>query len=407
MQAVTHRLFSFARKHRLRDQKGLWLTTFLRSIAYSLIGGFSAIYIFTLGRESFWSQDVRSGILLLVLFQITIRGLTFLLSIPVSSLVTSRIGYRRTIILSTVFSSLAFGLMAFSAETKAIWPIFVAAMAFSVVVSTYWIVYRSMFTENASEDSMGSSFGVLEAVTKLGQVISPLFAAFLIVSFGYQYLFGFGVVFLILSGLPMVFLGSHEHHDEVSWGEFFSWMREWVFVRFSISAGGRLINDIVYMDFWPVYLILMLGSIESIGWLRSAVILASAVFTYVISKVFDKTKNNNGQVIGVSGGVLMWIFRGFSSGLAQVVLIDSLDKFFNSITQLFYFAHTFKRAKGQENFSFIVYFEMVESLGATILLAVLGLLVFLLPMSAFWFVVFGLAAFGQILTLLVQEHHKG
>lgn len=112
------------------------------------------------------------------------------------------------------------------------------------------------------------------------------------------------------------------------------------------------------------------------------------------------------QVIGVAGGVVVWLIRSLLTSLPMVMLVDVTDKFFESVSDTFYLDYSHKRAKGPESYSFTVYRTVLASFWMLLVYSLIVLVLIAFSVTWFWTLVFGVGAFGLILMLLVQEHHN-
>lgn len=398
-----HWHFNWKRKQ-IRDQKGLWVTSFFRQLGFALIHVFSIVFIFEMGRSYFLGGGVSNGLIFLLLYLIGLFLTVNLSIIWVANNIIRRIGYRKSIGISLVFTSLGFLCLALADITQSLTFIYITSVLKGLGISHYWVTYYTLFTDDTSNEHIGSSFGLLDAFAKLGQIIAPLIGAALAVFFGFKFLFLFGILFLILSGIPMFFLKHHLHLDEVSWKELFSWSSEPRFLRLTLALGGRNIHEKLRTIVWPVYVFLLIGTIEGMGLFQSIVLLSATIFTFIVAIFFDKKSDKRIQFLGVVGNICFWISRLFVNTLTQIVVIDSADRLFETFSRTYFFGYLFRRAKGRESFSFVVYWIFWDSfwfIGALISLIAI-LIVF--GISAFWLALVALGILGSLLSLLIQEH---
>lgn len=379
--------------------------TFFREIAYALVTVLSSIFIFSVGRESFWSGEIKGGLLLVVLYWLITRLVVVGGIVGVGNGLIRKIGYRRTLLVSALLSVGMFLLLAQASVTRNLWYVLMAGVLNGLVICTFWVTYFTLFSDESKEENMGTEFGRLDAMSKLGHVAAPLIGALIASRFGYEYLFGVAVIFLVLAGVPALFLKHHLHLDEVSWREFLDWTSEWTFVKAGIAMGGRLINDSMYGDFWPIYVMLLVGSIEKVGVFGSVTALATVVFTYLVAKLTDKPNMRKFQVLGAAGGAVMWGVRMWVKNLTQIMVVDSVDKLFSTTSRNFFFGYAFKRAKGPETFSFVVYWILWQSIWMILVLLILAL-VLMWREEIIWLVVVGMGAGGIVLSTLIEEHQR-
>lgn len=402
---ISHWMYGL-KQHKIRDQKGLWVNSFLRQLAFALVSMFSVIFIFSMGKEMFGWRGVVGGLELVLVYLATIRLVVLVGVVAIGNYVIRKIGYRRSVMISLVATSLAFGSLSAASISGVVSYVVVAAILMGLGVCGYWPVWYAMVPDDAKESEMGTSFGMLLSVATLGQVVAPLLAAWVVIRFGYDWLFLLGIGFLLASGAPMFFLKHHAHYDEVSWGEFGRWSKDAVYRKAGAAIGGMLVNGTIYENFWPIYVLVMVGGLGEIGVLRSVVLLASAVFTYLVAQMFDKSKTRKWQMVGVGGGVIFWVMRLLVSGFMQVVVVDSLDRFFATLSGTYFHGYAFRRAKGKETFSFAVYWLVWESIASLFAYGLLTAVLLVGGVGYFWATMVVLAAVGLILSMLMNEHHK-
>lgn len=402
---VEHWWFEIARK-RITDQKGLWVNAFLRQMALALIGMFSIIFVFEFGRSGFLGGGVEGGLKLVIAYLLVIRSVMLLLVIWIGNYVIRRIGYRWGVMLSLVFTSWGYWVLATASRNQDLKLVFGGAVLMGLGACGYWPMWFTLVPECEKEERMGKAVGMINVIVGLGQALAPLLAAVIISSWGYDKLFYVGIGLLLVSGIPLFFLNHHLHLDTVGWREFGRWCKEAVFLRAGIAMGGKFIDDLMYMDFWPIYLLLVVGSVNSLGWFKTGVLLIGVVFTYVVAGVFDRGADKKVQLVGVTGGVMMWLLRILPKEALKVLVIDSSDRFFAAINSTFFQGHTCKRARGPETFSFAVYRLVWESLIGVAVLAMMWWVLGQWGVSGFWVVVVGLGSFGLVLSLLMEEHHR-
>jgi MFS family permease len=389
-----------------RDQKGLWITSFLRQLALSLVSIFIPIFIFSVGQKHLGGGGIIMGVLLVLFYRIVLRGTEGLLGIFIADKVIRKIGFRKSIIVSLIITAASFVSLSAASiyVNQSVGLILLAAFLFGLEMCFYWSAYNTMFIDDNSENVMGRSMGNLAIFSGLGGVVAPLIGAAIAIIFGFSALFISGLTLLLAAGIPMLFLGKHPHRDEVSWGEFRKWCQEKTFLKIGAAMGGEGVHDSILADLWPIYVFLIVGSIKSMGIFNSVLTMASVIFTYAVSNVFDKRGNRNYQIAGVIGGVMVWMFRTIVTGFGQVLMIDSVDRFFYAMSDIFLSGYAFKRAKGPETFSFIVYREVWLDIWVVGVYMLLAILLILVPLSLFWQLGFLMGAVGLSLGLLAKEH---
>jgi MFS family permease len=397
-----HRLFN--NQQRLHDQQGLWATSFFRTLAFALVSIFIPIFIFEFGRKNFGEGGMVMGIALVLIYRLIIRITVGLLGIPTANFFIRRIGYKKSVMIALLITSLSFFCFSLAEYWQSLEMILAASFLIGIEIILYWVSYNTLFTDDSEENSMGKSLGKMTMFSGIGEMVAPLIGGVLVVTFGFSGLFLAGLVIFLIAGIPMWFLGKHKHEDSVSWSEFKAWCQEKTFLRLGAATGGTHIHEIILADLWPVYVFLLIGSIKAMGVFTAIIALASLVFFYLVAWMFDKKSIRGFQIMGVGGGVMIWLLRTMVTTFGQIVMFDSLDRFFYAMSSTYFSGYMFKRAKGPETFSFMVYREIWLSVWTIGVYGLLLLLLVVLPVPQFWNVAFLMGAAGLTLGLLVKEH---
>lgn len=399
-----HHLHLSRKRRQITDQKGLRITAFFRMMAFSMISIFSVVFVFQFGQEYFQSDTLATGLLFLMLYLILLEATVLFAAIPVASRVINKIGYRKSIIFSLLFSAIGFLLLAVTSVWGSLITVLLAPVFLGLGGVTFWITYHVLFVEDVDPDHLGGSYGILEATMRFGQVLAPLIGAGVTVFFGFQVLFILGMLILALAGIPMLFLKHHLHFDRVSYAEFFDWCKELKYLKFGIAAGGRGLDEKMLGQLWPVFVFLVVGTVEGLGVFQSTVIFFTAIFGIVIAKLFDRRSRKLFQAIGVAGGAFFWLIRVHLRSLGVIIFVDSIDRFFTTTSRMFFFGYTFRRARGRQALSFVVYWVFWEALFMTLVYVGLALMIYFFGTTYFWIVVSIIAALGIMATMLVEDH---
>lgn len=365
----------------------------------------SVVFIFEFGR-SVLHLGLVGGLVLLILSRIIFRAGVVILVIPIGNYFIRELGYKYTIVVSLIGSILTFIALALAESTQNVWFIWIYALFNSLVTCTYWVTWATLLANDVKEENMGSAFGLMEAVSKFSQVLAPFVGALVVVMLGYQWLFIVSIILLMFSAVPTLFLNHHIQLDSVSWREFINWSKEKVFLQAGLAIGGDIIYHDFYYVLWPIYIFILIGNLTDLGWFGTATSLSTVIFTIIISKIFDKHKTKAVQYLGVVGGAIIWFLRLIPETLSGIIFIDTVDRFFASVTRLYFFANMLRRAKGPETFSFMVYWELWNSIWLVGGYGVLLLALYLLGVYGMWITMIVMAAIGMLLTVLMKPSRR-
>lgn len=378
----------------------LFFATLLRNFADNLVGVFLPLFLFEIGSrlQLFAFLGVTpfvSGVLLAVCYYALQRLTMVIAAFPAASLIY-RIGYVKAMTIGTFFLMLNY-LGLWLSKVDPLW-LSVTAICGGLFLFFYWTTHDSLFALEINVKEIGRGVGAMAFLTKLIQISTPAIAGVMIMIWGYETLFAVGILFLLLSLVPFIMVRASRIYQRPSLSQFLLWVGESRFRKFALVQIGMYM-DIIAVILWPIYVLVLVGKIQHVGYLFSLALLLSLILTYLAGWFVDRKK---GKRMFVASGVvisLSWFLRVFVRGIWDVLGVEFLEKLAGSVYSPCYDALLCQRAKGRFVFSFYVYKEFLLSLSAIVLWAlVFGF--FLLPAS--WEGVFILGAIGVGLSLFLD-----
>lgn len=378
----------------------LFFATLLRNIADQLVGVFLPLFLFGIGTQGHYFAFLGvtpfvSGILLPVCYYAVQRITMALVAFPAANLVY-RIGYVKGMLIGITCLALNFlGLYLAKSDPGFLLP---TAVLGGLFLFFYWTSHDSLFALEINVKEIGRGIGAMAFLTKLAQIATPAIAGTVIALFGYPTLFLIGIAFLFASTFPFMFVKSSTVYHRPNLTEFLTWIKESRFRKFAVVQLGMYM-DIVAILLWPIYVMLILGKVEQVGYLFSFAMFLSLVLTYLAGWFVDHKKGKKMYVI--SGAIISvsWATRLFVRGLWDILGVEFMEKLAGSVYAPCYDSLLCRRAKGRAVFAFYVYKEVLLSFSAVILWS-LVFLFFLMPVA--WETVFLLGAIGVVLSLFLD-----
>ena len=375
-----------------------------RDLVMRLAIFFLPIYLYQHGSaDLFWQfipgNELQRGVLLLVLFYF-IHRLTILVSgIGIGKLIT-KIGYQKSMLVGFILFAIFLSLLYIDSTPG--WLLLAAAFVNGLETNFFWNSYNTLISKFTLSRHLGQDLGLLNFFLQLVQAIAPALGGLMIVSFGFQSLFLVGLVGILVCIIFVLQMNLKKENDQISWAEFLSWTKEKSFLRLAISQAGRYLNDATLI-FWPLYVFLILGSIDRVGFLYTLSLFLAMLLSFGVGFYIDHHKNK--KPFYVSGGImsLLWILRSQVISFWQIAIIDTIDRLSANFYAIYYDAIAIKRGKGKEALSYFVYREIVVAIVAIFFWLVVGSLFLIFPDP--WLSLFVLAAVGVLLGLLVKKHH--
>jgi len=145
----------------------------------------------------------------------------------------------------------------------------------------------------------------------------------------------------------------------------------WINTSFIGYAFEARIGEIL----WPIFLLLLVGSLKVVGGLYSLTFLFSLLVLYFVGKATDKRGKRELIARGTFLHSLGWVARLFVFNPLTVFLADSFKNMAQSILHIPWCALSYDIAKKQNYFEFIVAREIVFK-GARVVLFPLVILLF-------------------------------
>ena len=374
--------------------------TLLYNIADQMIGFFLPLFLFGIGSTLAvfsWLHVAPfvSGILFVVMYYALQRAVVLFTIFPLSRLMY-RLGYVWSMVIGTLFLCGNFiGFYLAKTDPRFITLSFICG---GIDMVLYWVAHDSLFAHEICVKEIGRGVGALAFLTKLIQIAVPAVSGLIIVFSGYDSLFRIGIVFLLLSCIPFFFIPHTRIHALPKVRELLSWLRESRFQKFAVAQVGTYM-DVIALLMWPIYVLIVVGKIERVGYIFSLVLFLSLVLTYITGWVVDHKRGKKAFLTSGTIVSLNWAVRLFARGVWDIIGIELIAKLAGSVYSACYDSFLCKRSKGNSVFAFYIYKEFLLSIDALLLWAAVFIL-FLLPVA--WTSIFLLGALGVALSLFLD-----
>ena len=386
-----------------RDVMLLYFLRAVRDLINKFTLFFLPVYLYVLGTKSVlyneWHfTNLQAGMLAIAAYFLVLR-LVILGTAIAGGRITHQIGFTRSLLVSYIIRCGGFLALYFSMFNP--WLILLAGAFEGLQSNFFWNTFLTVLTKYTPKKNMGANLGLLQFVLQLIAVLSPLVSGLIAVEFGFEVLFLTGVLLTFLSIGIILLLKGRVAYDQVSWSEFWRWMQEVTFRKLGVSFIGRYLNDAI-LTVWPLYIFLLLGSVEKVGFLYTFSLFVAMVMTFFIGMYIDRSKSKRPFIISGSFLSLLWIARTQVFSIWSIALVDMWERFFANFHWLYYDMLALKRGKGAQAFSYFVYREVVISAGAIIfwLFFAVYFVIF-----THWAGLFILASGGVLLSLLVSDKY--
>lgn len=362
------------------------------------------IFLYELGIRMEWLSrygldDLQKGMILFAGF--LLGGRVFVIAFSLlSAKVISQQGTKTAIMIS--FLGKMFQILGLKLAFFSPWWLILAMFGFGLNVAFFFNSYHTLFAKNIGMKHVGEDVGLINFLIQVASVIAPTIAGVIIVISGYDALFLIGLALCMLGLAITNFMGTVMPKHAPNFKEFVAWLKTPLFAQKAASFAGRYFNDAA-IALWPLYVFLILGSANKVGFLYSLSLFLAMILTFVTGFYLDHRKKTNKPFM-VSGSLLsmLWLLRMNMTGFWNIAIVDTLDKLTSSVHWLMYDARYIGDGKGSRALSYFTYRELLISIFAVFFwIGVIALFWFV----GNWNVLFILAAIGVMLSLLIRDHH--
>lgn len=379
----------------------------IRELINKLILFFIPLFLFELGQKSafiFFPLSLLStfqrGIILIALYYLILRLVILLSSIQIAKLMI-KISIGQSLFTAQIIRVIFFISLSLVKYNPLIIFFAVFIDAFQVII--YWNSYHYFLSQNSKRIRIGGNLGFIQFLLYFAAMIAPAIGGFLIIHFGYQILFFIGIIFETVNIIFSLSIKMKFNQDNISWKEFFNWMKEKTFRRLAVSFAGRYINDAVLVV-WPLYVFFIIGAIDKVGFLYSFSIFLAMMISFFGGLLIDRYRSR--RPFFISGGFLffIWLIRTQITAIWSIVFVDMFDRLTSSFHWLFFDRAWLLRGKGREALSYFIYRELISSITALFFWSIFIAFFIFFPNS--WQGLFIFASIGVILSLLIKDHKE-
>ncbi len=396
--------------YHLDDSKNLrllYLTRVLKDLVNKVSLFFLPIFLYNLGSHfpvdqiaDFSLSELQKGMLTIGVFFFFSRLTSIISAVPIGKII-AKVGFQRSFSYSYFLRLISFICLYLSPE----YPVLIILAMFFDAFQTnfFWNSYHTVLSQNTEIENLGQDLSLQQFFLQLIAVITPAISGALALWMGLEILFLFGLVVTLFAFIATSQMQFNEPTlSTVSWKEFKEWIHEPDFVKLAVALGGRYVHDSV-LFLWPLYLFLILGSVDKVGYLYTVSLFIALLVTIFMGVFIDKSKSK--KPFYLSGSVLsiLWLLRTQTFNIINLALIDAADKLTANFHWLYFDLVMMRRGKGSKALSYFVYREVIMSF-AGILFWLLFCLFFMFSSS--WNTLFVLASFCVALTLLINDKKK-
>jgi MFS family permease len=349
----------FANKVR-KEVEHLYASIAIGSLAQALITIFEPIFLYVV--LDFSIEQV-------LLFMAAVYAL-YVLLIPFGAKIASRFGYAHAIFFSIPFQILFWFLLLGSQHQFGL--IYAAPLLFAIQKALFWPAYHATLSRFANGTQRGREFSVVYTLAHFMEIIGPLLAGFLSLTFGISVIFVIGSIIFLCSAIPLFW--SQETFTPKIYQYRDTWQMYKTYPARFLGYWG-FGEELLVLTIWPIFIYTIVRNYEDLGALVTIASLVSMAIALYVGAYTDKHSKREALRIGGIFYLLSWLARIPVVSAFGVFITDALSRTAKSLVFIPLSTLTYERAESTHIMPYIVGFEQGLAFGKFIA-AVLGIIVF-------------------------------
>lgn len=328
----------------------IYISSFFRTMAISLVGIFIPIFLYDLGYG-------LEGVFVFHMMYFLARSVVHL---PAGYLI-ARVGPKHTILLSFI-AQLTTSFMFLLLPNYDI-PLMLIAAIFAVANTLFFVAYHVDFSKVKHSDHSGKEMGFANVVQRIGGALGPVTGGVVATLFGPEYIFLVMSVMLFIGVLPLFTTAEPVQTRQRIRFRTFPTSR---IKRDLVSYVGLTVPHHLSVSLWPFFLALYaLGSSVylELGILSSVAFLVSIVTAFAIGRVVDNGKGRSLLRIASVTDMFVQFMKPFVGSFPFALTLNSVGESTAVSMRITYHKGMYDAADSHPG-NRIVYVSIMELAGA-------------------------------------------
>lgn len=179
--------------------------------------------------------------------------------------------------------------------------------------------YHLDFSSSTKGKNKGEKVGINRVVMDLVRFITPVLGGYIIINFGFGIIFFISSVLLFLSVLPLFFFPKRNFSKKINKKNIKKVLFDKSFSNFRLGMVGYVSDGVINSYIWPIFIFLIVGNIERLGFFISIGLLFGAVASYIIGKLSDKKKISQMFNFVGFGNSFIWFLRSVFESFEYII----------------------------------------------------------------------------------------
>lgn len=332
-----------------RDVDKFFIAVAIRNLAIGMVLLFEPIYLYL-----YFDKSLSSTFL----FFAVVFGLNAIF-VVLGGKVMGRIGPHWTIFTSYFFYFAYYIFLFLLPQSFFFLP--ATILAISIGMALYWPAFFTDFVRFSSSEQRGKQVSLVNIAILVPSIIAPLMGGWIIVSFGYPFLFVAVLLVLFSSVIPLAYTKqTHEVYTD-SYKKVFrkifskeSWKR-------NVAHASEALEVIINSSLWPLFLFTLAIGFSAIGAISSFSLLIVSLFMLYMGKISDTEDRSWLLNVGAVMTSIAWIIKYFVRTPFDAFLAQTIYKISRTSANIPFKTFFFEKAaeQGQGADEFVVLREVI------------------------------------------------
>jgi len=345
----------------------LYSNRVIQQIAAALVGLFLPILLYINLDNSFYK----------VLAFFALSFLLWLFLVPLGAMAMSKIGIRKSIVISIVFGLAWYYLLQQFSLGKPIVYLGLALVAITIYRCFYWVPFHTDFAEFTDKRTRGRQLAFLMSVSLIVSVFIPVLAGLIIANYGYEILFLIAITVYLLSIIPVFLLPKVQEKFSYTYFQTFKQVFSKKHRNMLISYAADGAQNVSGIVVWPIFIWLIMNqNYAAVGLISSLIILFSLILQLFMGNLSDRFDKRKVLKWGARLNAAGWIIKMFVQTGFQIFIASTYHSFASIVMRTPYDALMYERAADSGHYvdEYTVLREISLGIGRLIMIAAIALI---------------------------------
>jgi MFS family permease len=342
-------LSKFFKMQPRRELREFYTFSILFSFASALITVFEPVFFYTQGIS-----------LSLISLYYGLHYTLYLFLLPLGGKFAARFGWERSLSMAMPVFVVYFLVLAWlPSHTWFFWWAWILLTVFKIF---YWPAAHAELTKFSEGKNRGTEIAWMFAIARGVGVIGPMIGGVVAAVFGFPALFILAAVMSLVAAVPLLKTKERFRVQKLAYVSFWKIIFAKRHRRMVVTMLGWA-EDLVAMVYWPLFIFIVMGSVDKLGYVVSFNVLLMTLFGFFIGEVSDRYPRRVVLRINWPFVVLSYLFRCVAISPVRVVLTDALSRISTVGVRIPMWCGLYREGKRTGSLKYAVAFEMVLCIG--------------------------------------------